>query len=82
VPCEQTISIGLTQAVVADNPRVVIARADRALYLAKEDGRNQARSAVAEPVAEPVAVDRVAEPVAPASAPVRPAQPGRSDRSL
>jgi diguanylate cyclase (GGDEF)-like protein len=35
-----TLSIGLTEAVVEDNAVTLIARADKALYQAKSDGRN------------------------------------------
>ena len=41
VPSGQTASIGLTQAGADDSPRSVIARADRALYAAKDNGRDQ-----------------------------------------
>jgi diguanylate cyclase (GGDEF)-like protein len=41
VPGAQTISIGLTQAGLEDTPRTLIGRADRALYAAKDRGRNQ-----------------------------------------
>ncbi|HEX5333586.1 MAG TPA: sensor domain-containing diguanylate cyclase [Cellulomonas sp.] len=41
VPGAQTISIGLTQAGLEDSPRTLIGRADRALYAAKDRGRNQ-----------------------------------------
>lgn len=44
VPAGQTISIGLTQAGLRDTPRTVIERADRALYVAKDAGRNQVKS--------------------------------------
>jgi len=35
-----TLSIGLTEAVPDDDPVTLIARADKALYQAKSDGRN------------------------------------------
>ncbi|MGV8967297.1 MAG: diguanylate cyclase domain-containing protein [Cellulomonas sp.] len=44
IPGGQTGSIGLTQAGGFDTPRSVIGRADRALYVAKENGRDQIAS--------------------------------------
>jgi len=44
VPGGQTASIGITQAQSQDTPRDLIDRADRALYAAKEGGRNQVRA--------------------------------------
>ncbi|WP_407344523.1 GGDEF domain-containing protein [Pengzhenrongella phosphoraccumulans] len=41
IPGGQTASIGLTQAGFGDTPRSLIGRADRALYAAKDGGRNQ-----------------------------------------
>jgi diguanylate cyclase (GGDEF)-like protein len=41
VPGTQTASIGLTQAMADDTPRTLVGRADRALYAAKDRGRNQ-----------------------------------------
>jgi diguanylate cyclase (GGDEF)-like protein len=35
-----TLSIGLTEAVLADDAASLLARADKALYQAKSDGRN------------------------------------------
>jgi diguanylate cyclase (GGDEF)-like protein len=43
-----TLSIGLTEAVADDNIMTVIARADKALYQAKSDGRNCRRIVTAE----------------------------------
>lgn len=48
-----TLSIGLTEAVLDDDARTLIARADKALYQAKSDGRNCRRvMRVEEPTAE------------------------------
>ncbi|MEO8517608.1 MAG: sensor domain-containing diguanylate cyclase [Dermatophilaceae bacterium] len=44
VPNGQTASIGLTQAGAGDTPRALIERADRAVYAAKDGGRNQVRA--------------------------------------
>jgi diguanylate cyclase (GGDEF)-like protein len=44
VPSGQTASIGLTQAGTRDTPRALIERADRAVYTAKDGGRNQVRA--------------------------------------
>ncbi|MGV8967660.1 MAG: GGDEF domain-containing protein [Cellulomonas sp.] len=41
IPHGQTASIGLTQAGFGDTPRSVVGRADRALYAAKDGGRNR-----------------------------------------
>lgn len=43
-----TLSIGLTEAVVDDDPITLIARADKALYQAKSDGRNCRRMITAD----------------------------------
>ena len=56
-----TLSIGLTEAVLDDNAVTLIARADKALYQAKADGRNCRRVATA---------DRESEQTAPAGQPV------------
>ncbi len=44
-----TLSIGLTEAVSADDAVTLIARADKALYQAKSDGRNCRRVVTANP---------------------------------
>jgi diguanylate cyclase (GGDEF)-like protein len=44
VPSGQTASIGLTQAGGQDTSRTLLARADLALYAAKDSGRNQVKS--------------------------------------
>ena len=44
IPSGQTGSIGLTQAGWSDTSRSVIGRADRALYVAKDNGRDQIAS--------------------------------------
>ncbi|HEY4382117.1 MAG TPA: GGDEF domain-containing protein [Acidobacteriaceae bacterium] len=46
-----TLSIGLTEAVLEDDAVALIARADKALYQAKSDGRNCRRVVVADPEA-------------------------------
>lgn len=55
-----TLSIGLTEAVAEDDAVTIIARADKALYKAKSDGRNCRR----------VMYANAEEQAAPASAPV------------
>jgi predicted signal transduction protein with EAL and GGDEF domain len=45
-----TLSIGLTEAVADDDAVTLIARADKALYQAKSDGRNCRRVVTADAV--------------------------------
>ena len=47
VPGGQSASIGLTQAAAGDTPRSLVARADRALYVAKDAGRNRVHAVAA-----------------------------------
>ncbi|MGV8967743.1 MAG: diguanylate cyclase [Cellulomonas sp.] len=58
IPAGQTASIGLTQAGPGDTPRSLIGRADRALYAAKDSGRNRVGTLPAPP--RPVAKQRAA----------------------
>lgn len=53
VPSGQTASIGLTQAGTRDTPRTMIERADRAVYMAKDGGRNQVRAYRGSPTLSP-----------------------------
>jgi predicted signal transduction protein with EAL and GGDEF domain len=48
-----TLSIGLTEAVADDDAVTLIARADKALYQAKADGRNCRRVVIAGAEAAP-----------------------------
>jgi diguanylate cyclase (GGDEF)-like protein len=59
-----TLSIGLTEAVLEDNAVTLIARADKALYQAKSDGRNCRRicTADAETAAETAAMGNILMP--------------------
>ncbi len=41
LPCEVTVSVGVTDVRPTDNADSIIGRADAALYYAKENGRNQ-----------------------------------------
>ena len=50
-----TLSIGITEAVLEDDAVTLIARADKALYQAKSDGRNCRRVVTATSEAEPLA---------------------------
>ena len=36
-----TASIGLTKLIVGDTPEILLSRADKALYISKENGKNQ-----------------------------------------
>ncbi|HWB33069.1 MAG TPA: GGDEF domain-containing protein [Acidobacteriaceae bacterium] len=54
-----TLSIGLTEATAEDNAVTLIARADKALYQAKADGRNCRRVVVA---SDETAMDEHAQP--------------------
>lgn len=58
VPSGQTVSIGLTQAGNQDTPRTIIGRADRALYAAKDGGRNQVKADPAPAPSSPLTVLR------------------------
>jgi diguanylate cyclase (GGDEF)-like protein len=51
-----TLSIGLTEAVPEDDAVTLIARADKALYQAKSDGRNCRRIVDANPIVDDLAV--------------------------
>jgi diguanylate cyclase (GGDEF)-like protein len=59
-----TLSIGLTEATLEDNAVTLIARADKALYQAKSDGRNCRRvcAADAETAAESAAMGAILMP--------------------
>jgi len=60
VPSGQTASIGLAQAGIRHTARALIERADRAVYMAKDGGRNQVRAYQSSP------------PLSPATAPGKP----------
>ncbi len=61
-----TISVGFTECAPGDTPDTILARADRALYSAKKDGRNCAHM---EPVAPFNAPDTLATPIRTSSPP-------------
>jgi diguanylate cyclase (GGDEF)-like protein len=55
-----TLSIGLTEAVLGDDAVTLIARADKALYQAKSDGRNCRRMVAADPAVDNLALANAA----------------------
>ncbi len=71
-----TLSVGLTSIARGETSRALLARADAALYQAKQDGRNRTRNLI------PAAQTTVNAPPADASGrrPVAPPKPGRLRR--
>jgi diguanylate cyclase (GGDEF)-like protein len=55
-----TLSIGLTEAVPEDDAVTLIARADKALYQAKSEGRNCRRLVAADPIVDDLALANAA----------------------
>jgi diguanylate cyclase (GGDEF)-like protein len=54
-----SLSIGVASARTGDSPETMLGRADQALYLAKEKGRNQVRSEEEFPTSQTSTIDRM-----------------------